>query len=176
MQLLKITSTPIEYKIKTHDGEYKEKEKTDNVDSSSSNNSSGNQQICYTVSLSTNNLKLADGQTFVSDSAMKSQQTSSGNIIYNKADIIKAQNADTKSPKKDDEVLVKPNKSSAKNTNSTKLTEEIVEETVEEEAGKEYVPGFVELEVLERPKVDIEYLGGFTYVPESSDPDYKEEE
>ena len=36
----------------------------------------------------------------------------------------------------------------------------------------EFIPGSVELIVRDRPRVEIEYLGGPIYVPPSSDPDY----
>ena len=38
----------------------------------------------------------------------------------------------------------------------------------------DYIPGKVELIVNQRPEVDIEYIGGFRYVPPSSDPNYEE--
>lgn len=38
----------------------------------------------------------------------------------------------------------------------------------------EYIPWNIKFNVLQYPKVNIEYLGGPTYVPPSADPDYKE--
>lgn len=43
-----------------------------------------------------------------------------------------------------------------------------------QQAPMNYVPGKFSLEVLQHPKVSIEYLGGFNYVPPSADPDYQE--
>lgn len=40
----------------------------------------------------------------------------------------------------------------------------------------EYIPYKFRLEIIEMPKVEIEYLGGFTYVPASSDPNYDKNE
>lgn len=37
-----------------------------------------------------------------------------------------------------------------------------------------FVPGKFSLEITQYPKLNIEYLGGFNYVPPSSDPDYQE--
>ncbi len=37
----------------------------------------------------------------------------------------------------------------------------------------EFVPGKIELEVKQRPTVDIEYIGGPIYVPPSAAPDYQ---
>jgi len=38
----------------------------------------------------------------------------------------------------------------------------------------EYVPGKYQMDILQYPKVEIEYLGTPTYVPPSSDPNYEE--
>lgn len=40
----------------------------------------------------------------------------------------------------------------------------------------EYVPGKFSMEILQYPKVQIEYIGGRQYVPPSSDPEYVEPE
>lgn len=37
----------------------------------------------------------------------------------------------------------------------------------------EFIPGKIEFEVKQMPKVEIEYLGGPIYVPPSADPEYK---
>ncbi len=37
-----------------------------------------------------------------------------------------------------------------------------------------YVPGKFSMEILQYPKVSIEYLGGINYVPPSADPEYEE--
>ncbi len=39
----------------------------------------------------------------------------------------------------------------------------------------QYHPGKFSLEVVQYPRVDIEYLGGFMYVPPSAEPGYEEE-
>lgn len=36
-----------------------------------------------------------------------------------------------------------------------------------------YTPGRVDIEMTQRPDVEIKYTGGFTYVPRSSDPNYR---
>ncbi len=36
----------------------------------------------------------------------------------------------------------------------------------------EFVPGKIELEIKQKPMVDIDYIGGPIYVPPSADPDY----
>ena len=36
-----------------------------------------------------------------------------------------------------------------------------------------YVPGSVRMIILEQPKVEIEYVGGFMYFPPSADPDFE---
>ena len=38
----------------------------------------------------------------------------------------------------------------------------------------EYVPGKYQMDILQYPKIEIEYLGTPTYVPPSSDPNYEE--
>ncbi len=38
----------------------------------------------------------------------------------------------------------------------------------------DYIPGDVSLEILERPSVDIEYIGTPIYFPRSADPNYEE--
>lgn len=38
----------------------------------------------------------------------------------------------------------------------------------------EYVPGKFQMDILQYPKIEIEYLGTPTYVPPSSDPNYEE--
>lgn len=38
----------------------------------------------------------------------------------------------------------------------------------------EYVPGKYQMEILQYPKIEIEYLGTPTYVPPSADPNYEE--
>lgn len=38
----------------------------------------------------------------------------------------------------------------------------------------EFVPGRFKMEITQFPEVNIEYTGGFMYVPASSDPDYEE--
>lgn len=40
----------------------------------------------------------------------------------------------------------------------------------------EYVPGRFHMDIIQYPKVEFEYIGGFNYVPKSSDPDYEGEE
>lgn len=40
----------------------------------------------------------------------------------------------------------------------------------------EYVPGRYHMDIIQLPKVSIEYTGGARYVPSSSDPNYKPEE
>ena len=37
----------------------------------------------------------------------------------------------------------------------------------------EFIPGSVELIVRDRPRVEIEYVGGPIYVPASADPNYE---
>ena len=39
-----------------------------------------------------------------------------------------------------------------------------------------YVPGSVRMTILQRPRVDIEYLGSPMYIPPSADPEYNEPE
>ena len=39
----------------------------------------------------------------------------------------------------------------------------------------EYVPGKYQMDILQYPKVQIEYLGTPTYVPPSADPNYEEQ-
>jgi len=38
----------------------------------------------------------------------------------------------------------------------------------------EYIPGKIEMEIITKPSVEIKYIGGFMYVPPSSDPNYEE--
>jgi len=40
----------------------------------------------------------------------------------------------------------------------------------------EFIPGKIEFEVKQMPKVEIEYLGGPIYVPPSADPEHKGQE
>ena len=46
----------------------------------------------------------------------------------------------------------------------------------EMENSVEYIPGSVRVKIIERPSVEIEYLGGPMYIPPSSDPEYEEKE
>ena len=38
-----------------------------------------------------------------------------------------------------------------------------------------YIPGSFSMKITQWPRVEIEYLGGFSYVPPSANPDYEEE-
>ena len=40
----------------------------------------------------------------------------------------------------------------------------------------EFVPGRFKMEITQFPEVNIEYTGGFMYVPASADPEYEEKQ
>ncbi|ODU57635.1 MAG: hypothetical protein ABT01_01920 [Clostridium sp. SCN 57-10] len=44
------------------------------------------------------------------------------------------------------------------------------------ENSMQYIPGSVRVKIIERPTVEIEYLGGPMYIPPSADPEYEEKE
>ena len=60
--------------------------------------------------------------------------------------------------------------------NFENIAESIQSELDAGESELEYIPASFGVEVISKPKVEIEYIGGYNYVPPSSSPDYEESE
>jgi hypothetical protein len=61
----------------------------------------------------------------------------------------------------------------SKTVNNQRL-EKVREAYNQSKRSLEYVPGNFEMEILTKPEVQVDYIGGFMYVPPEANPDYEE--
>lgn len=192
MQLLKITSTPIEYEIKIEHAELKKAEtemaqlkiktqqaqmKINNAEMRRNLNMRNNDE--FVRQNATNGVQNAMQKT--SEYAQLGKQLSQIHNGTNVSDIFRNKmlneavaaaqqtpqyvqlgNPDiTWTPPKIDLSYIKGVDSEPWQTNKSNM---------------EYVPGRFHMDIIQLPKVSIEYLGGAVYVPKSSDPNYEAKE
>lgn len=193
MQLLKITTTPIEYKLEI---EHAKLEKTSPTENAQLNIKTQNAQMRVDSPQMRANLNRRNNDEFVRKTANDgiqnamqktneyaqmgkqlsqiSNKTSVSDIYRNKmlneatsnasqtVQYVQLGNPDiTWTPPKIDLSYIKGYDSTPYQTAKSNM---------------EYVPGRFHMDIIQLPKVSIEYTGGVRYVPSSSDPNYVPEE
>jgi hypothetical protein len=167
MQLLKITNIPLEYKFNVEeaslvaikDDKYKPlgNSSTCNVNCTKENNK------CF----------LKDNIDFDNVRAKGSESKESENgSVKNNCNCVTA--AAINEYVKSQNMLQKSIKSNSKQEPLDQARNNNDELEIIDEYKLEYKAGSFEIEIIRRPDVDIEYVGGFSYVPPSSDPNYNE--
>ncbi|NLP26613.1 MAG: hypothetical protein GX365_04620 [Clostridiales bacterium] len=177
MQLIKIKNIPAEYKFKIESASL-EKAKHDNATSgkNSSNIKPNCNKIIYdkvnlngsiepsAIELNNSSLEMMDnGGT---NAKAVSEYMKISNIIKDDA---KNHDSNAKKITPDDTFILN-------NLNFENIAESIQNEVEIEESKLEFTPASFGVEIVSEAKVEIEYIGGYNYVPPSSSPDYEESE
>ncbi|GHU53086.1 hypothetical protein FACS1894132_04280 [Clostridia bacterium] len=201
MQLIQITSIPIEYKLRITNAELKfaeaQKERkdaySDAAKAAESNLSAETSGVKPEFTVKVEQQKTDNEQRYFSDSGEKDiatllarddteVATTTPQITHEQSvqakihsefkshtpvtDYIKTQSA-VKS------VVNNDTNSSKTNTIQLEKAREAYEQI--KKTKFEYHAGKVEMNILTKPRVDVEYIGGAMYVPPSANPDYEED-
>ncbi|MDR0920349.1 MAG: hypothetical protein LBM93_14080 [Oscillospiraceae bacterium] len=202
MQLIKITSVPIEYQLRITNAELKLNEAEKNRDEAYQNAEKAAQEeyvgnnVVISKEITTQQNKTANEEKFFSngeendeDIAVKlaaeydreNNITGTDSISQNSQSVAVAQSVlesafSSRTPVRNyvetHQLIQSLTDNSAKNNNQSKLN--TAKDAYHKYTPGQYVPGNVEMKVITKPKVDVEYIGGFMYVPPESNPDYEE--
>lgn len=188
MQLLDIKITPIEYEIHIEQGKLVPADSVDtgsfkDYSQSVKNKPSGNTNVrmdTLAVNPSPQSLSLvepvnpADNAYAVYNDSNDTAESAGENIQFIDKKMATIASQMNLSP----EIKIDPSwepVSSVSRPDSS--SEDISADFLRNEQSKiEYVPGRFHMDIIQYPKVEFEYIGGFNYVPKSSDPDYEGEE
>ncbi|MDR0983722.1 MAG: hypothetical protein LBL93_01750 [Ruminococcus sp.] len=191
MQLLRITSVPIELKIQIERAHFKRQEAERNARTADVSVENIDKQIkSLEKKVETSEAKSDTKKTDengknggeysssknkdVDKSVTGEEKISSISVVKHSEQFIDIKQAanSAKSNKNEVNVALRPENLTGEDEASKKIRKHYEELN---KAIYEYVRGEVNLEVEKNPEVKVEYIGGFIYVPPESNPDYEGE-
>jgi hypothetical protein len=190
MQLLRITSVPIELKIEIERAHFKRQEAERNAQTADASVENADRQLkSLEKKVETSEAQAAakktdengkNGGEYSSGSKKSDDVANAAKAKISEVTVVKhseqfiniKQAADSvKSKKESTGIALNPETLIGDDEAGQKIKKQYEELN---KAIYEYVRGGVNLEVEKNPEVKVEYIGGFVYVPPESDPNYEE--
>lgn len=199
MQLLKIKTTPIEYEIKIEHAELKQSQEQPRAERRTENAkldiNTRDTQMRVDSSRMRRNLNMKPNSEFIGENADKGVQNAmqkSAEYAQIGKQLSQIQNGAKVSDVYRNKLLNELVSDSNVNVQVTQLGDpditwtpptidlsyikgDITTEWQVNKSEMEYVPGRFHMDIIQMPKVSIEYVGGPRYVPASADPNYEGE-